>query len=90
MDVRTAEEALEAVSRHPIDLVLSDLNLPGMNGIEFIKALRRIGSSVPAVIISGFLDEQTEEMVKAEGFAAVFRKPVDIRELRIAIERIID
>jgi DNA-binding NarL/FixJ family response regulator len=51
--VRTAEEALEIIPHLTIDLVLVDVFLPGMNGIELVSELQQEYSNIPCLIISG-------------------------------------
>ncbi len=55
----TAEEALESLSVGPPDVVLMDLNLPGMNGVELLRALReRCGDQPAAVLLTGTGNER--------------------------------
>jgi DNA-binding NarL/FixJ family response regulator len=51
--VRTAEEALEVIPHLTIDLVLVDVFLPGMNGIELVSELQQAYPNIPCLIISG-------------------------------------
>ena len=50
---RTAEEALEQLKVHHVDLVLVDVALPGMSGIDLVATLRRSYPDVPCLILSG-------------------------------------
>ena len=47
-------EALEYCGSHPLDLVVTDYRMPGMNGVEFIRELRTRGFTMPIILISGF------------------------------------
>jgi len=47
-----AEDALDIFQEHKIDLLLVDIELPKMNGIDFIRKIRKIDESIPIVIIS--------------------------------------
>jgi len=51
-EAETAAEALRAVEKHKPDLVLTDISLPGRNGIEFIKDLRALHPDVPVLVLS--------------------------------------
>ncbi|MBP6834572.1 MAG: response regulator, partial [Deltaproteobacteria bacterium] len=54
-DVERAEEALQVLTDEPIDLVITDIRLPGMSGIELLERIRKMASwtSIPVVVISG-------------------------------------
>jgi two-component system capsular synthesis sensor histidine kinase RcsC len=64
------------------DLVLTDLTMPGMNGIELASEIRRRGHSTPIVCCTGFVEESTERAGLAAGMRAFVRKPVDWDHLR--------
>ena len=85
-DVTTAgsgEEALEQVKRAPPEIIISDLGLPGISGIEFMTQLRRHAEwrEVVAVALSGLGREQDIKAAAAAGFDAHLLKPVDMAVL---------
>ena len=84
---RASEEAFaKARDFHP-DLLILDINLPGMNGIELLAALRDRGGceGIPALAISAdAMPEQVERGLEA-GFARYLTKPIDLQELQSAI-----
>src|SRR3569623_2629200 len=51
------ETALDFLKRNPVDLVVLDLGLPGMDGLEVVRRLRETGSAVPLIILSSRDDE---------------------------------
>src|SRR5436190_21588598 len=56
MDVSTAEsaqQALQVFRRHPVDLVVTDLHLPGQSGIDLIRQLRQVETPPAVVLITG-------------------------------------
>src|SRR5882672_2007455 len=54
MDVASsAREALARVSREAYDVIVSDVNMPGMSGIDFLKAIRQIDLDLPVVLTTG-------------------------------------
>jgi CheY-like chemotaxis protein len=60
----SGEEALELLAAHKFDLIVTDYKMPNMNGVELIKTIRISDSTVPVVLLSGFveplgLDEKT-------------------------------
>jgi CheY-like chemotaxis protein len=68
--------ALEAVERFAPDLVLLDLRMPGIDGLEVLARLRRAGRSEPptVVLVSASLDEVTERRARAAGADACLSK----------------
>jgi len=67
IDVQTAPSghlALEALQRAPFDLVITDLKMPGMNGIEVLKAIKVLQPEVPVILVTGYstVDTAVEAM----------------------------
>jgi two-component system CheB/CheR fusion protein len=87
--VRVAGTAEEALSVDPvqIDLVISDLGLPGMSGHELVRQLRR-KREVPAIALSGYGTEQDRRASSEAGFAVHLTKPVEAQAILSAIERV--
>jgi len=84
--VRLAEDgnaALAALRESPADLVVSDIGMPGLNGYEFVAAMRADPAlaSIPAVALTGFGRQQDVAEAHAAGFDAHVGKPVVIDEL---------
>ena len=53
---KCAEEALELHSARNFDLIVTDFKMPQMNGVEFIEKVRKSGSMVPMIMVSGFVE----------------------------------
>ena len=71
------EEALEALREGSYSLVVSDYNMPVMQGAEFLEKARHINPQIPVIIVSGYMN--TPELVKVAnlGVTAVMEKPFD-------------
>jgi CheY-like chemotaxis protein len=87
-----AQEAISLLERHsrPIDLLLTDLMMPGMNGMELA---RRILSSHPAMkvlLISGYTEEETGMFVRKEHGAAFLQKPITPSILSRKVREVLD
>ncbi|WP_417850813.1 response regulator [Thalassoglobus sp.] len=72
-------EALDILRNGDFDGVVSDIDMPRMNGIEFITALRRVDrfADLPVVVVSGRRDPQTAETIANLGVIRMFAKPVN-------------
>lgn len=84
----TGEEGLELIRQEPPDLVLVDLDLPGMNGFEVARALKADPAlaHLPIVAISASVMKQERQQAIEAGCLFFVEKPFDIRELRAVVE----
>ena len=81
----SGEEALEFLRRNPADLIVLDLGLPGMDGLEVIKRLRESGSAAPIVILSSRDDEAGKVAALDLGADDYVAKPFGMEELSARI-----
>ena len=74
-------EALEIMTRAAVDVLVSDLAMPGADGYELITAVRAAGGVVPAVALTAYVGDEVRERALRAGFAAHATKPVDPEDL---------
>ncbi len=81
--VNSADAALETFRRQPglIDLVITDLTMPGMNGIELANSLNEIRPELPIILASGFGGMRTANFANGPGRRAVLHKPFTAESL---------
>jgi two-component system KDP operon response regulator KdpE len=79
-DAKTGEEALEWVRREPPDLILLDVNMPGMGGIEACRQIRRV-SSAPIIVLTVRNAERDKVLALDAGADDYVVKPFGIEEL---------
>ncbi len=81
--VASPERALETLASRAdgVDLLVTDLSMPGMTGIELAAEARRRSPALRVVCCTGYGDERAERMAKAAGISAFLRKPVDLDTL---------
>lgn len=77
----SAELFLSDVSPLNHDLLLLDIKLPGMNGLDLLDTLVQEKKSIPAIVITSVEDEHTRKACKRYGVKALLRKPVDSETL---------
>ncbi len=69
------------------DLIITDLTMPGMTGVELARGIREISTDVPIILSSGYADEVPEETLKALGIVEVLPKPFQMQSLGKAVTR---
>ena len=80
-------QGLEYFKASAADLVISDLRMPGMTGMELLNAVREIDKDVPFIIITGYAEVDNAIEALRLGATDFIKKPFDMDELRIQIER---
>ena len=65
-----------------LDLIISDVRMPGRSGLEVLRLLRRTDAHTPVILITGFGDRDTHAEAHQLGALAVFNKPFDLDDLR--------
>ena len=81
--VSSGQEALEAIERVSVDMVLTDLMMPDMNGWQLLDIIREKHDYLTVVVITGFISEEGESILtsrKADGYLV---KPIDHRLMQI-------
>jgi CheY-like chemotaxis protein len=86
---RSAAEALERIADATdatLILILSDINMPGMNGLDLLTKARAVRPDVPVIMITAYGDAETHCEALARGAETLLTKPIDFVVLRDAIE----
>jgi putative nucleotidyltransferase with HDIG domain len=88
MSAESGKDALDLLSRHPVDIVISDINMPEMDGIEL---LRHIKSEFDASVImmTGYVDDFTYEEMVGLGANDFIQKPVRLKEIVARLQRVL-
>ena len=84
------ESGLRCLKEHTFDLVLTDLSLPGLDGMELLKYLRREQPGCPCIIITGCGTIANAVSAMHQGAYDYFTKPVDPAELRLVVARALE
>gem|GEM_PF-58217 len=87
-DCENGREALLAVERLKPDVVLMDVVMPGLNGIEATRQIRKASSNTRVVILSGFVDEDQITAAIRNGASGYLVKNSDVSELVLAIQTV--
>ena len=70
----------------PIILILSDINMPGMSGLELLPKAKAMRPDVPIIMITAYGDAETKRKVLENGAEALLTKPIDFGTLRSEID----
>jgi len=85
-----AEAGLKLLSEHAIDLVVTDLKLPGMDGLEFLQTVKRQNAALPVVVMTAFGSVETAVEAMKAGASDYVLKPFSLAEMRLVIHKELD
>lgn len=86
----SAAEALSCINATngpSLILMFSDINMPGMTGLELLPLVRAARPDVPVIMITAYGDAETREKVQAAGAIGLITKPIDFALLKAEIDR---
>jgi DNA-binding response OmpR family regulator len=87
--VSLAEEAFAILNEIEVDLVITNIRMPGMNGLELTRLIKEKNSSY-VIIFTGYRDTCTQEDALRVGADALFYKPARLKDLLKSINKIIN
>ena len=82
----TALQLIAEASEAKIILILSDINMPGMSGLDLLPKAKAVRPDVPIIMITAYGDPDTERKALENGAEALLTKPVDFAALRSEID----
>ena len=88
----TPQDALDRFALNPdhFDLVITDMTMPQMTGVELFEKLMDIRPDIPIIICTGYSSLVDEDKAKELGLAAYVMKPINIREIAQTIRKVLD
>jgi DNA-binding NtrC family response regulator len=85
-----AESGLKSLRENTVDLVVTDLKLPGMNGLEFLQTIKRQNAALPVVVMTAFGTVETAVEAMKAGASDYVLKPFSLSEMRMVIRKELD
>jgi two-component system cell cycle response regulator DivK len=87
IEAGTAEEGIKLAGERKPDLILMDIHLPGMNGIEALKVLRSdpATDAIPVIAVTASVMPQDRNQITEAGFNAYVAKPINLKEFLDAV-----
>jgi two-component system cell cycle response regulator DivK len=92
IEARSAEDGIELASAHKPDLILMDIQLPGMNGIDALGILRRNPETadIPVVAVTASVMQQDRNKITEAGFNGYVGKPINLKEFLDTVQRMVE
>jgi DNA-binding NtrC family response regulator len=85
VEADSAEASLDYIRQHPPQMVLLDVRLPGMSGLEALGEIRKMAGDLPVLLITAYADLRQAVAAMKSGADDYLAKPVDLEELETAI-----
>src|SRR5512139_47816 len=80
------EDALAALERKPVDVLLTDIVMPGMRGLELVGRAKLLHPSITAIVMTGFAEEFSYDEAVRAGAADFIKKPFTVQEFLVRIK----
>jgi CheY-like chemotaxis protein len=81
-----ALEQVKAIADPSLILILSDINMPGMTGLEMLPKVKEMRPDVPVIMITAYGDPDTKRKALESGASGLLTKPIDFTVLREEID----
>jgi CheY-like chemotaxis protein len=81
-----ALQRITDIGDHSLILILSDINMPGMSGLELLPKAKAMRPDVPIIMITAYGDAETKRQALQDGAEALLTKPIDFGTLRSEID----
>ena len=83
----SGSEAIDKLANNSVDLVVTDLKMDGIDGLDLIRKGKRTNQAIPFILISGYGTAQTAVSAAQEGADVYLMKPIDMTDLKLAVKR---
>ena len=92
IDAGTAEDGIQLALERMPDLILMDIQLPGMNGIEALKVLRAntVTAAIPAIAVTASVMQRDRNLITEAGFDGYLGKPLNLKEFLAAVKAMLE
>jgi CheY-like chemotaxis protein len=89
---RNGQEAISRITSNGIDILILDLRMPVLGGLETYLELKRAGHVLPTIIVTAYADEEADNIstLRSLQVGGILRKPFDPRDLIDAVESLAD
>jgi DNA-binding NtrC family response regulator len=85
----SGSEAFGKLAREPFDLVITDIRMPGLTGLDILSAVKKFRLEIPVIVITAFGGEEVYRRSMARGADGFLEKPVHFYKLRSLIQELV-
>ena len=91
LEAGSAEDGIRLALDHKPDLVLMDIQLPGMNGIEALGVLRKEAATakIPVIAVTASVMQQDRKLITEAGFDGYIGKPINLKEFLATVQKML-
>jgi CheY-like chemotaxis protein len=89
LSAASGAEGLKTLAETSVDVVVTDIGMPGMGGLEMARAAKEIAPTVPVVVVTGWAEREDIARARGREVDAVLVKPVDPEQLTSAVGEIV-
>lgn len=86
LGAHNGDEALLMISNNPVGLVITDLKMPGMDGLTLLKKIKETDKSIKVIVVTGYASLQTASECIQAGASDFLKKPFSIEQIRKAVQ----
>jgi two-component system cell cycle response regulator DivK len=92
LEAVSAEDGIKLAAEHRPDLILMDIQLPGMNGIDALKVLRAdpATAAIPVIAVTASVMQQDRNLITQAGFDGYIGKPLNLKEFLDAVRAMLE
>lgn len=88
-EAANGQEGLDYALRHPVDVVITDLMMPRMNGWRLLSALREHHREMPVIIITAYMNQEGQEVLASREVAGFLVKPIDLVQMNEMVRSVL-
>jgi two-component system, OmpR family, response regulator len=85
----SGNEGLKRLAESPVDVVVTDVGMPGMGGLELARAAKEIAPTVPVIVVTGWAEREDIARARGREVDAVLVKPVDPDALTSTVKEVV-
>ena len=89
IEASNGKEAVDLLQYKAVDLLITDICMPEMNGIELVEKLRASGFSIPIVVVSGTIDTYTHNILRTQKQIQFIEKPFSMDRLSNLVQKLV-
>jgi len=86
--VSNGSEAFRILVRDAFDLIITDIRMPGLTGLDILPGIKRLHPEAPIIVITAFGSEEVHRKAMKRGATAYLEKPLHFSELRTMVQKI--